>query len=124
MRPSIQQTKAYPFGPLEPEAQSELEDICDYFSERAAILEYDAGYPREQAEQEAERMAMERYPLTDDSRITLIEQANALAAYYGFHGWNVAQRLTDEQLHRLYINHAHWLALRDHFADYAKPKAA
>lgn len=43
----------------------DTENILEYTEERAAILEYDAGMPCEQAESEAVRLAIVKFKITD-----------------------------------------------------------
>lgn len=105
----------FPFWELTPEEQAEFEDICEFQAERSAILEFDAGHTREEADKEAERLALERFPPSDAARAKILERADAMAAHYGFPAWNAARRLDDERLRRLHVNPAHWLALRDYF---------
>lgn len=90
---------SFPFWELTPEEQDEFEDICEFTAERAAILEYDVGLSREQADSEA--LAMRRFPPSDAARARILERAKVLAAHCGLPAWNAAARLDDERIRRL-----------------------
>ena len=111
------QPPIYPeFLPLSEEAQAEFEDICDFIAERAAILEYEAGYRRADADREAERLALERFPPRAEARAAILAEADRLATWFGLSTWKAAERLRDDQIRRLHVNHGYWLGLRDYLA--------
>jgi hypothetical protein len=117
---SLESTPAKPpaapeFRALTDEEQAEFEDICDFIAERAAILEFEAGYSRADADREAERLAMERFPPSDDARAAILAEADRIAAGFGLRHWKAAERLNEDQFRRLHVNHGYWLGLRDYF---------
>lgn len=106
----------YPeFRRLDDEEQEAFENICEFMAERAAIFEFEAGMSRVQAEQEAERLALERFPPGERARAAIIREADRIAAFYGFPQWNAAGRLTEARIRRLHVSAACWLALCDYF---------
>lgn len=54
--------------------QAQIEDIQEYYNERAGILEYDCGQPTESAEKTARRLTME-YGKTKGYSPVLVEYA-------------------------------------------------
>lgn len=118
--PSLESTRPAPAPPAfdfpNDEERAVFEDICDYTAERAAILEYEQGFTAVDAEHEAERRAMDRYPPSATARAAIIAHADRLAAHYGFPDWDAAQRLGEGRIRRLHVNPGHWDALRETFA--------
>lgn len=97
------------------EEQGVFEDICDYLSERAAILEYEEGFTQAAAEEHAELRAMDRYPPSDTARAAILEHAERLAAFYGFPEWQGARRWSESKVRRFHVNHGYWENLRAYF---------
>ena len=122
-RPSLENTgTGYPSN-LEPpgfefpndDEREIFEDLCDFIAERAAILEYEAGFTPEAAEAEAERFAMNSYPPSPTARASILAHADRIAAHFGFPEWRAAGRLSEPQIRRLHVDHGYWLSLRDYF---------
>jgi len=112
----------FQFWELTPVEQDAFEDICEYMAERASILEYDAGYTRADAEQEAERLTLERFPPSAAARATILTRANAMAAHYGFPEWDAWKHLDAARMGRMHIKADYWLALRDYFEQRRKAR--
>lgn len=93
------------------EERETFEDICDFLAERAAILEYEAGFTPEAAEAEAERLALDRYPPNSAARAAILAHADRLAAHHGFPAWKALERLSEIQIRRLHVNHGYWFSL-------------
>jgi hypothetical protein len=100
-----------------PEAvQEEFENARDYIEERAAILEYEAGMAREDAERQAECLALERFPPSPEARAFILAEAGRVAAHCGFPGWSAEAHLPEAHIRRLHVNADYWESLREYFA--------
>jgi hypothetical protein len=129
-RPSLETAGThYPSNPEPPgfefpneEEREVFEDICDFIAERAAILEYEAGFTPETAEAEAERLAMDRYPPSPTARASILANADRIAAHFGFPEWRASGRLSELQIQRLHVDHYYWFSLRNYFKG-QKPSA-
>lgn len=66
------------------EEREVFEDLCDFIAERAAILEFEAGFTPEAAEAEAERLAMDRYPPSPTAWASILAHADRMTTHFGF----------------------------------------